>query len=557
MSSGAAAVAAKPVAPEAPRGTGLVILGASVGTLFEWYDFFLYGSLATFITKHFFSNTNETTGYILALLAFFAGFLVRPFGAAVFGRLGDMWGRKNTFLVTMVLMGLATVAVAVLPDYAAWGLAAPAGLVGLRLIQGLALGGEYGGAATYVAEHAPSNKRGLYTSWIQTTATLGLGLSLVVVLVTRLKLGEAAFADYGWRIPFGVSAVLLLVSLIIRMRLNESPVFQRMVDEGKESKRPLAEALGNGRNLWRILTALFGLTAGQAVVWYTGQFYALFFLEKVIKVDGALTNELMAAALLIGTPFFVISGWLSDKVGRKGIILLGCAVAAAVYFPLFHQLTEAANPKLAAASASAPVVVVADPADCHVQFDPVGKSVFTSSCDVAKSTLAKAGVSYTNKAAPAGTVAQVMIGSKAVPSFDGRSMNAKDFKAKNEAWGKALSGELKTAGYPAKADPKDMNIPMVIAILSVLVAFAAIVYGPIASMLVEMFPARIRYTSLSIPYHLGNGWFGGILPAASFALMAATGNIYYGLWYPIVIAAMTVVIGFLFVRDTKGVSIEA
>ena len=550
MSNGASA-------PEQARsGTGMVIAGASVGTLFEWYDFFLYGSLVGFITKHYFSNTDPTTGYILALLAFFAGFLVRPLGAVVFGRLGDIWGRKNTFLVTMVLMGLATVGVSVLPDYDSWGLAAPAGLIALRLVQGLALGGEYGGAAIYAVEHSPANKRGQYSSWIQTTATLGLLLSLVVVLVTRLKMGETAFAAWGWRIPFGVSALLLIVSLIIRLKLNESPVFQRMVADGKSSKRPLAEALGSPRNLWRMLICLIGLVAGQAVVWYTGQFYALFFLEKVLKVDGVLADELMAGALLIGTPFFVISGWLSDRVGRKWIILGAVGIAAAVYFPLFQQLTIAANPKLAEASAHAPVTVIADPADCHLQFDPVGKAVFTSSCDVATATLAKAGTPYVHKDAAKGSIAQVTIGGATVGSFDGRAMDAKAFKAKNEAWGKTLSASLKSAGYPAKADSKDIDVPLVIGLLSVLVVLAAIAYGPLAAMLVEMFPARIRYTSMSVPYHIGNGWFGGILPSAAFALTAATGDIFYGLWYPVVIAAGTAVIGVLFLRETKGADIE-
>ena len=534
----------------------MVIAGASVGTLFEWYDFFLYGALATVITKHFFSNTDPTTGYILALLAFFAGFLVRPLGAVIFGRLGDIWGRKNTFLVTMVLMGLATVGVSVLPGYDAWGLAAPAGLIALRLVQGLALGGEYGGAAIYVVEHSPATKRGLYSSWIQTTATLGLLLSLVVVLVTRLKLGETVFADWGWRIPFGVSAGLLIVSMIIRLKLNESPVFQRMVADGKSSKRPLAEALGSPSNLWRMTICLVGLVAGQAVIWYTGQFYALFFLEKVLKVDGVLADELMAAALLIGTPFFVISGWLSDKIGRKWIILAVIAIAAAAYFPLFQQLTIAANPKLAAASAQAPVTVIADPTDCHLQFDPVGKAVFTSSCDVATATLAKAGTPYVHKDAAKGAIAQVTIGAMTVASFDGHAMGAKVFKARNEAWGKTLSAALKSAGYPAKADANDINIPLVIALLSLLVALAAVAYGPLAAFLVEMFPARIRYTSMSIPYHIGNGWFGGILPSAAFALTAATGDIFYGLWYPVVIGVVTVVVGVLFLRETKGASIE-
>ena len=482
---------------------------------------------------------------------------MRPLGAVIFGRLGDIWGRKNTFLVTMVLMGLATVGVAVLPGYDEWGLAAPAGLIALRLVQGLALGGEYGGAAIYAVEHSPSKKRGQFSSWIQTTATLGLLLSLVVVLVTRLKMGETAFADWGWRIPFGVSAVLLIISLIIRLKLSESPVFQRMVADGKSSKRPLAEALGSPSNLWRILICLIGLVAGQAVVWYTGQFYALFFLEKVLKVDGVLADELMAGALLIGTPFFVISGWLSDRIGRKWIILGAVGVAAAVYFPLFQQLTIAANPKLAAASAHAPVTVLADPADCHLQFDPVGKAVFTSSCDVVTATLAKAGTPYVHKDAAKGAVAQVSIGGVTVESFDGRAMDAKAFKAKNEAWGKTyFSVALKSAGYPAKADSKDINVPLVIGLLSVLVALAAIAYGPLAAMLVEMYPARIRYTSMSIPYHIGNGWFGGILPSAAFALTAATGDIFYGLWYPVVISGATVVIGALFLRETKGADIE-
>jgi MFS family permease len=540
-----------------PRGSGLVIAGASVGTIFEWYDFYLYGSLVTFITKHFFAGVNEATGYVLALLAFAAGFAVRPFGALVFGRLGDLWGRKNTFLVTMVLMGLSTCSVGFLPDYAAWGIAAPIALVALRLVQGLALGGEYGGAATYVAEHAPANKRGLYTSWIQTTATFGLFLSLAVVLAVRLHYGEDAFAAWGWRIPFVVSAVLLLISLWIRLRLHESPVFARMVAEGKGSKRPLAEAFGKWSNLKLIILALVGLTAGQAVVWYTGQFYALFFLEKVLKVDGALTNELVAGALLIGTPFFIFFGWLSDKIGRKHIIPLGCVLAALTYFPLFKALTAAANPRLAAASASAPITVVADPADCHFQLDPIGKQVFTSSCDIAKSTLAKAGVNYANQSAPEGSIAQVKVGDKVLAGLDGKTLAKADFKAKSEAWSKGLGAMLKTAGYPAKADPALMNVPLVVGILTLLVIYVAMVYGPIAAMLVEMFPTRIRYTSMSVPYHIGNGWFGGFLPSTAFAMTAATGDIYYGLWYPVVIAAVTAVIGFVFIRETKGRDIEA
>lgn len=540
-----------------PQRTVMVIAGASVGTIFEWYDFFLYGSLATFITKHFFAGVNETTGYILALLAFAAGFFVRPFGAVVFGRLGDLWGRKNTFLVTMVLMGVSTFAVGLLPDYSALGIVAPLALVGFRLIQGLALGGEYGGAAVYVAEHASTARRGYIASWIQVSATLGLLLSLIVVLVARLQLGEAAFGAWGWRIPFVLSALLLLISLWIRLRLNESPVFQRMVEEGKTSARPLKEALGEWKNLRLILLVLVGLTAGQAVIWYTGQFYALFFLERVVKVDGALTNELVAIALIIGSPFYVVFGWLSDKIGRKPVILSGIALAALLYFPLFQALTAAANPALAAASASSPVSVIADPAECAFQFDPVGKSVFASSCDVAKGALAKAGVSYTNQAAGPGTLAAVKVGSAAITSFDGRSLKPAELKTKTEAFGKQLSAALKAARYPVKADPARVNMPLTVAILTALVMIGAMGYGPIAAMLVEMFPARIRYTSMSVPYHLGNGWFGGFLPTTAFAITAATGNIYSGLWYPVIIAGITVLIGTLFIPETRGRDIEA
>jgi MFS family permease len=535
----------------------MVILGASAGTVFEWYDFFLYGSLASFITDHFFSGVNATTGYIFALLAFAAGFAVRPFGAIVFGRLGDLWGRKNTFLVTMLLMGLSTFVVGLLPSYAAIGVAAPVMLIVSRLIQGLALGGEYGGAATYVAEHAPEGKRGLYTSWIQTTATFGLFLSLIVIIAVRTRIGEDAFKAWGWRIPFLVSALLLVVSLWIRLRLNESPVFQKMVDDGSTSKAPLTESFARWPNLKLVILALAGLTAGQAVVWYTGQFYSLFFLEKILKVDGVLTNELVAVALLLGTPFFVVFGWLSDKIGRKPIILAGCLLAVLTYFPVFKAITVAANPQLAAASASAPVTVVADPADCAFQFDPVGKKTFASSCDLAKGALANAGVSYVNKAAPAGSVATVEIGAVTIASFKGEALRAADLKTQKAAWTKTLGAALKTAGYPAKADAAKMNKPLVVALLWLLVLYVTMVYGPIAAALVEMFPARIRYTSMSLPYHVGNGWFGGFLPTTAFAMVAATGNIYYGLWYPIVVAGVTFVVGLLFVKEMRGAKIEA
>ena len=540
-----------------PRGSNLrVIAGASAGTVFEWYDFYLYGSLATFITQHFFSGVNQTTGYIFALLAFAAGFAVRPFGALVFGRLGDLWGRKNTFLVTMLLMGLSTFVVGLLPGYDQIGVAAPVLLIVMRLVQGLALGGEYGGAATYVAEHAPEGKRGLYTSWIQTTATLGLFLSLIVIILVRTQVGEEAFKAWAWRIPFLVSVVLLGVSLWIRLKLNESPVFQKMVDEGTTSKTPLKDSFARWPNLKLVLLALGGLTAGQAVVWYTGQFYALFFLEKTLKVDGVLTNELVAVALLLGTPFFVIFGWLSDKIGRKPIILAGCLLAVLTYFPIFKALTVAANPQLAAATASAPVTVVADPADCAFQFDPVGKKTFASSCDLAKSALANAGVSYSNVAAPAGAVAVVKIGQGELASFHGGALPPAELKAQKAAWTKSLGDHLKAAGYPAKSDPAAMNKPLTVALLWLLVLYVTMVYGPVAAALVEMFPARIRYTSMSLPYHIGNGWFGGFLPTTAFAMVAATGNIYYGLWYPVTVAAVTFVVGLLFVKEMRGARIE-
>ena len=539
------------------RDDRLVILASSVGTVIEWYDFYLYGSLAAIITVQFFSGVNETTGYIFALMAFAAGFAVRPFGAVFFGRLGDLWGRKNTFLVTMLLMGLSTFVVGLLPSYAAIGVAAPAILIAMRLVQGLALGGEYGGAATYVAEHAPPGKRGFYTSFIQITATAGLMLSLLVILGVRTAVGEDAFKEWGWRIPFLVSILLLGVSLWIRLKLAESPAFARMKAEGKGSKTPLKDSFAKWPNLKLVLIALVGLTAGQAVVWYTGQFYALFFLEKTLKVDGPLANILIAVALLLATPFFVFWGWLSDKVGRKPIILVGCLLAALTYFPLFHALTGAANPQLAAATASAPVSVRADPADCALQFDPVGKTVFDSSCDIAKSYLAKAGVTYANIAAPAGSTAEVRIGEVVVTGFDGAALPRPDFAARKTEWEAGLGAALTSAGYPARADSALVNKPLVVAILFILVMYVTMVYGPIAAALVEMFPTNIRYTSMSLPYHIGNGWFGGFLPTTAFAMVAATGNIYYGLWYPVVVALVTVVVGFLFIRDRKDVDLHA
>jgi Sugar (and other) transporter len=542
------------VLPEGVKATSnewLVIGASSLGTVFEWYDFYLYGLLASVLTAQFFSGVNETTGFIFALAAFAAGFAVRPFGALVFGRLGDLVGRKHTFLITMSIMGGATFLVGVLPNYAAIGVAAPILLVALRLLQGLALGGEYGGAATYVAEHAPAGKRGLYTSWIQTTATLGLFAALLVVIGTRTWIGEDAFKLWGWRIPFIVSVVLLAVSLWIRMQLAESPVFLKMKSLGTTSKAPLAEAFGRWSNLKIVLVCLTGAVMGQAVVWYCGQFYALFFLERTLRVDSATTNILTAIALALATPGFVFFGWLSDKIGRKPIIMTGCLLAMVTYFPLFHALTQYANPALYAAQAAAPVTVVADPAECSIQFDPIGKNKFDStSCDIAKSYLAKAGVSYKREDAPAGTLAQIRSGATTLTAPDPKAVSGAERKAAITAFQGKAKAALTAVGYPEKASPAAINKPMVVLILWVLVVYVTMVYGPIAALLVELFPARIRYSAMSLPYHIGNGWFGGFLPTTAFAMVAATGDIYYGLWYPIVVAGATVVIGLLFLPET-------
>ena len=579
---------ARPMSAEEKK----VIFASSLGTVFEWYDFYLYGSLAAIIAKQFFSGLDEGSAFIFALLAFAAGFIVRPFGAIFFGRLGDMIGRKYTFLVTILIMGASTFLVGILPNYASWGAAAPIILIALRLLQGLALGGEYGGAATYVAEHAPHGKRGAYTSWIQTTATLGLFLSLMVILGTRTAIGEEAFADWGWRVPFIVSILLLAVSVYIRLSMNESPAFAKMKAEGKTSKAPLSESFGEWKNLKIVILALVGLTAGQAVVWYSGQFYALFFLTQALKVDGPTANIMVAISLIIGTPFFIIFGALSDKIGRKPIILAGCFLAAVTYFPVFTALTKAANPDLAAAQAVAKVTVTADPAECSFQFNPTGTKKFTSSCDIAKQKLASASVSYDNIVAPAGQAAVIKVGetevttvvtpediaaAKAAAQAKLEALNAADPKdpkaiAAATASVKALSGEktakdatfsgklsaaLKAAGYPAKADMAKFDKVSVVIILTYLVILVTMVYGPIAAMLVEMFPTRIRYTSMSLPYHIGNGWFGGLLPTTAFAIVAQTGNMYNGLWYPIIIAGATVVIGGLFIKETKDVDIYA
>jgi Sugar (and other) transporter len=538
-----------------------VIFASSLGTVFEWYDFYLYGSLAAIIAKQFFAGLDAGSAFIFALLAFAAGFIVRPFGALVFGRLGDLIGRKYTFLVTILLMGGATFVVGILPNYNTIGVAAPVILIALRMLQGLALGGEYGGAATYVAEHAPAGRRGAYTAWIQTTATLGLFLSLLVILFTREFTG-AAFDDWGWRIPFLVSIFLLATSVYIRLSMNESPAFQKMKAEGKTSKAPLTEAFGQWKNMKIVILALFGLVAGQAVVWYTGQFYALFFLTQVLKVDAKTANLLIAGSLVVGTPFFVVFGALSDRVGRKMIIMLGLLLAIITYIPntplsVFNAMTHFANPALEKAMASSPATITVDETECTFQFNPTGTAKFTSSCDIAKQVMASNSASYSTVAGPVGSVAKVKIGETEIEGYTSKGLPADEAKAKDAAFKKSVRDALNAAGYPAKADPAQVNIPAVLGLLIYLVILVTMVYGPIAAYLVELFPTRIRYTSMSLPYHIGNGWFGGLLPTISFALVAQNGNIYYGLWYPIIIAAMTLVIGALFMRETKDVDIYA
>jgi MFS family permease len=553
----------------------LIITASSLGTVFEWYDFYLYGLLTAIIAAQFLTGLNPTTSFIMALLVFAAGFIVRPFGALVFGHIGDLVGRRYTFIVTLLVMGLSTFLVGCLPTYKTAGVAAPVMLVVLRMFQGLALGGEYGGAATYVAEHAPNNKRGFYTSWIQITATAGLAMALLIVIVVRSYLGEEAFKEWGWRVPYLISGLFLCLGLWLRLKLHESPVFQKMKDEGTGSKAPLSEAFGKWPNLKIVLIAFFGAIMGQAVVWYTGQLYAMYFLEKMLKVDGLTSNTLIIVALLLATPFFLIFGALSDKIGRKPIILTGCALAALTMFPVFHALTEAANPALAHALATAPVTVTADPNECSSQFDPVGKNPFdTTSCDIVKNALAKAAVNYQKIDAPAGTIASVTIGTKTLVAPDPVTVKGEDKKkaiaafttaivgkaatpAKPAEAGKpaveakpAVVGELTKVGYPTKADPAQIDKPKVVAILFYLVLLVTMVYGPIAAMLVELFPSRIRYSSMSLPYHIGNGWLGGLLPAIGFAMVAANGDIYFGFWYPVVAASLTVVFGLFFLPET-------
>jgi MFS family permease len=562
------AVRSRPMSREEKR----VILASSLGTVFEWYDFYLYGSLAAIIGAQFFSQYPEATRNIFALLAFAAGFLVRPFGALVFGRLGDLVGRKYTFLITILIMGASTFLVGCLPGYETIGFVAPVVLIALRMAQGLALGGEYGGAAIYVAEHAPQGKRGFFTSWIQTTATLGLLLSLIIIMFTQIYVNAnfaevttaagvkiTPFAAWGWRIPFLVSIILLAISVWIRLQMQESPAFRKMKEEGSISKAPLTEAFGQWRNARIALLALLGLVAGQAVVWYTGQFYALFFLQNILRVDAFTANALIAWSLILGTGGFIFFGALSDKIGRKPIILAGCLIAALTYFPLFRMMTATANPALYKAQENTQVTIIVDPRDCSFQFNPTGTVKFTKPCDIAKALLARSSVNATTVDAPGGTVARVRIGEK-------------EFAANDPNFAKDVGAALTAAGYPGADNPTIVKIPIdpkaglanfakmfdifsaqkltLIAILTVLVIYVTMVYGPIAAALVEFFPTRIRYSGLSLPYHIGNGWFGGLLPATSFAMVAQTGDIYFGLWYPIIVALMTFIIGLIFVPET-------
>ena len=541
----------------ADPGLRTVVAASATGTAFEWYDFFVFGALATVIARHFFADAGETVAYILALLTFGLGFVVRPLGALVFGWFGDRTGRKTTFLVTITLMGVATVAIGLLPDYDQIGIAAPILLLVMRMLQGFALGGEYGGAVVYVAEHAPAKKRGLMTGWIQTTAALGLIGALSVILITRAVVGAEAFDDWGWRIPFLLSALLLGVSLWIRLKLNESPAYRRMEAEGGERRAPFKEAFGTWRNGRFVLIALFGIMIAQGAVWYCGYFYARFFMERVLRVDTNTIDLVMLAVTAVSAFLYVFFGWISDRIGRKPVMLFGMILALIAIFPGFQALTRAANPALAEAQASSPIVVMADPATCALQFDPIGKTAFASSCDIAKSVLSNAGISYSNVAAVPGSVAAVRIGSVEIASVEGGGMDPAALKAARAGVETRLKAALVEAGYPARADPERINLPMVFGILMIFMVAATALYGPQAAALVELFPTRVRYTAMSLPYHVGTGWVGGMLPAASFALVAWSGNIYFGLWYTLAFTAVAVVVALIWLPETRGRDMDA
>ena len=541
------------------RGPGLrTVVGASAaGTAFEWYDFFIFGSLTAIIARHFYAEVGEATGYILALLTFGVGFVVRPLGALVFGWFGDQVGRKTTFLVTITLMGVATVAIGLLPDYSQAGIIAPILLIAMRILQGFALGGEYGGAAIFVAEHSPNEKRGCLGGWIQTTAALGLIGALVVIIVTRLIVGTEAFNEWGWRIPFLLSSLLLVISLWIRMKLHESPAFQRMAAESTEKRAPFRESFLTWRNGRFVLLALFGIMIAQGAVWYAGYFYTRFFMERVLKVDVATVDALVLAVTVFSAFFYVFFGWLSDRVGRKPVMLFGMILALVAFFPGFQALTRAANPALAEAQASAPVTVIADPATCAVQFDPVGRAAFASSCDLAKGVLSGAGISYRNEAAPEGSAAMVRIGDRLIPSLEASSLDAAGRAAARADVQARVSAALLEAGYPERADPERMNLPAVFGILLIFIIAATALYGPQAAALVELFPTRVRYTAMSLPYHVGTGWVGGLLPAASFALVAWSGDIYFGLWYSVAFTALAVIVSLIWLPETRGRDLDS
>ena len=546
-----AADSAPQVTPEEKRKLRRVVFGTSAGTIFEAYDFILFGSLAPIISGHFFAAVNETAAFIFTLLTFAAGFAVRPLGALVFGRMGDKTGRKRAFIITITLMGLSTFAIGALPTYSSIGILAPILLIVLRMLQGLAYGGEYGGAVVYAAEHAPQHQRGLYVGWIQTAAGFALFMSFLVIFLTRSLIGEEIFVEWGWRIPFLISIALLVVSLWVRLTLEESPLFRKMLEEGKNSKRPLSEAFLEWKNLKLVLLVLFGLMAIQGVLFYTAHFYSQFFLTQILKVDGATVTFVMMVVTAISCLMYVFFSWLSDRIGRKSIILTGTVLATITTFPLYHALTDAANPAVAAAQLSSPVTVVADPDECSLQFDPVGQAAFVTSCDIAKSTLARRGVSYSNESAQPGSLAAIRIGSQIVESVEGRGLSEPalaDARAQFEA---RLFAVLADAGYPETADPQQVNVTLVALIIMVMVTFVVMVFAPMATMAIEIFPTRIRYSALSLPYHIGSGWFGGFLPAIAFAMVAATGDIYFGLWYPVIVAAIGIVVLTFFLSETK------
>ena len=535
-----------------PANMVLVVAASAAGTAFEWYDFFLFVPLAAIISKTFFAGLNDAAGYIFALGAFAAGFAFRPLGALIFGRIGDRVGRKGTFLITMGLMGVATFAIGLLPTYNQVGIASPIIFLCLRLAQGTALGGEWGGAAIYIAEHTAPERRGFLGSWLGGSAAFGLGGALLAVLATRAVVGDEAFAAWGWRIPFLGSSALLAISIWIRLKLSESPLFQQMRDEGTRSEKPYVESFLVWKNLKRVLIVLFSLMFAQGAVWYTVFFYGQFFMENVIKVAPATVGLLMLALVAASVPLYLFFGWLSDRIGRKIVMVSGMVLATAAFFPVFHLITHTGNPTLDRAVTTSPVVVVADPAECSLQFDPVGKSQFRTSCDIAKSVLAASGVSYRNQPAPAGQLAQVKVGPAVITSTDGRGLDPAALKlAKADATAR-IKAALHAAGYPDKADPAETHTVQLFLVMLVLVVGATALYGPQAAALVELFPTRIRYTALSLPYHIGTGWVGGFLPASAYAMVAATGDIYFGLWYPVVATTIAIITTLVFLPETRG-----